>query len=105
MEIGVLPSGARLVIDKVAAETELLVSEGFIEPHFFAGFSGGRKSVLPGVCDQVTVLGNHCAKFIASDCARTAVLKGNPLHIDMVTPGPQASWPIIVNVSSTRTRR
>lgn len=49
VQIGVLPSGAPLVIDRVAAETELLISEGFIEPHFFAGFSGGRKSVLPGI--------------------------------------------------------
>ena len=54
------------MIDKVAAGADLLISEGFIEPHFFAGFSGGRKSVLPGVCDQVTVLGNHCSRFIDS---------------------------------------
>ena len=54
VEIGVLPSGAKLVIDKVAAETDLLVAEGFIEPHFFAGFSGGRKSILPGICWATT---------------------------------------------------
>ena len=66
VKIGVLPSGADLVIDRVAVETDLLVSEGFIEPHFFAGFSGGRKSILSGVCDAVTVMGNHCSKFIAS---------------------------------------
>uniref|UniRef100_UPI002ED60345 lactate racemase domain-containing protein n=1 Tax=Caproicibacter fermentans TaxID=2576756 RepID=UPI002ED60345 len=78
VRIGVLPSGAACVVDKAAVETDLLVAEGFIEPHFFAGFSGGRKSVLPGVCDQVTVLGNHCSKFIASPYARTGVLDGNP---------------------------
>ena len=44
--VGVLPSGTPLVIDRLAAETELLIAEGFIEPHFFAGFSGGRKSCL-----------------------------------------------------------
>ena len=66
VEVGVLPSGAKCVLDKTAVEADLLVAEGFIEPHFFAGFSGGRKSVLPGVCDQVTVLGNHCSKFIDS---------------------------------------
>ena len=55
VRVGVLPSGAPCVIDRLAAETELLIAEGFIEPHFFAGFSGGRKSVLPGVCDAVTV--------------------------------------------------
>ena len=64
-KIGVLPSGADLVIDREAVHTDLLIAEGFIEPHFFAGFSGGRKSVLPGVCDAVTVMGNHCSKFIA----------------------------------------
>ena len=98
VEIGVLPSGAKLVIDKVAAETDLLVAEGFIEPHFFAGFSGGRKSVLPGICDQVTVLGNHCSKFIDSPYARTGILEGNPLHIDMVAAAKLAKLQYIVNV-------
>ena len=98
VKIGVLPSGADLVVDRVAIETDLLVSEGFIEPHFFAGFSGGRKSVLPGVCDAVTVMGNHCSKFIASPCARTGVLEGNPLHNDMVDAARQAKLAYIVNV-------
>ena len=41
--IGILPSGGECEINSIAANAELLVSEGFIEPHFFAGFSGGRK--------------------------------------------------------------
>ena len=98
VQIGVLPSGAACVIDKIAAETDLLVAEGFIEPHFFAGFSGGRKSVLPGVCDQVTVLGNHCSEFIASPYARTGVLDGNPLHKDMLAAAKMAHLAYIVNV-------
>ncbi len=98
VKIGVLPSGADCVIDRLAVETDLLVAEGFIEPHFFAGFSGGRKSVLPGVCDQVTVLGNHCSKFIASPFARTGVLDGNPLHVDMLAAAGMAKLAYIVNV-------
>lgn len=98
VEIGVLPSGARLVIDRLAAETELLISEGFIEPHFFAGFSGGRKSILPGICGRATVLGNHCSRFIASENARTGVLEGNPLHLDMMDAARQAHLAYIVNV-------
>lgn len=98
VKIGVLPSGAPCVIDKIAADAELLVSEGFIEPHFFAGFSGGRKSILPGVADQVTVLGNHCSKFIDSPYARTGVLDGNPLHADMVAAAKMAKLAFIVNV-------
>ena len=98
VQIGVLPSGAPLVIDRVAVETDLLISEGFIEPHFFAGFSGGRKSVLPGVCDKTTVLGNHCGAFIASPYARTGVLDHNPLHIDMVAAARLANLQFVVNV-------
>jgi len=98
VEIGVLPSGAPLVIDRAAVDTDLLIAEGFIEPHFFAGFSGGRKSVLPGVCDKTTVLGNHCGAFIASPYARTGILEGNPLHIDMVAAGELAKLKYIVNV-------
>ena len=98
VQIGILPSGAPLVIDRLAAETELLVAEGFIEPHFFAGFSGGRKSVLPGVCDKVTVYGNHCGAFIAHDKARTGVLDGNPIHRDMEAAAEMAKLQYIVNV-------
>lgn len=97
-KIGVLPSGADLIIDKTASRTDLLVAEGFIEPHFFAGFSGGRKSVLPGICDKVTVFGNHCAQFINSPAARTGILADNPIHIDMVSAARQARLAYIVNV-------
>ena len=105
VHIGTLPSGAPLVIDREAVETDLLISEGFIEPHFFAGFSGGRKSVLPGVCDKTTVLGNHCGSFIASPYARTGVLEGNPLHRDMVAAAEMAKLAFIVNVVSDEEKK
>ncbi|MBP2641142.1 MAG: putative D-mannonate dehydrogenase [Firmicutes bacterium] len=98
VNIGKLPSGGDILLNKVAAEADLLVSEGFIEPHFFAGFSGGRKSVLPGVVSQVTVLANHCSNFIASENARTGILEGNPLHRDMISAARQAKLAFIVNV-------
>jgi len=97
VEIGVLPSGAPLVIDELAVKADLLVAEGFIEPHFFAGFSGGRKSILPGICDRVTVLGNHCGEFCASPFARTGILEGNPIHEDMLSAVRQAGLDFIVN--------
>ena len=96
--IGILPSGAPLLINKIAAEADLLVSEGFIETHFFAGFSGGRKSVLPGVSSKVTVLGNHCSKFIDSPYSRTGILEHNPIHKDMVAASKMAGQKYIVNV-------
>ena len=98
VEVGVLPSGAKFMVNRVAVETELLVSEGFIEPHFFAGFSGGRKSVFPGVCARKTVLGNHCSAFIDHPCSRTGILDGNPIHQDMVYAARKINLSYIVNV-------
>ena len=98
VEIGTLPSGGALIINKLAAEADLLVSEGFIEPHFFAGFSGGRKSVLPGIASRVSVLANHCGEFIAHPKARTGVIEGNPLHIDMLYAARTAKLAFVVNV-------
>lgn len=98
VHIGTLPSGGALRINRLAAECDLLVSEGFIEPHFFAGFSGGRKSVLPGIAAKESVLANHCSEFIAHPLARTGILEGNPIHKDMLWAAKAAGLAFIVNV-------
>lgn len=98
IDLGTLPSGGKLLINKNAVNCDLLISEGFIEPHFFAGFSGGRKSVLPGVSSRTTVLANHCSEFIADEHARAGVLKDNPIHKDMVFAAKKANLAFIINV-------
>lgn len=96
--LGTLPSGGELTINKLAAEASLLVSEGFIEPHFFAGFSGGRKSVLPGIAARETVFANHCAEFINDPHSRTGILDNNPIHRDMIYAAEKANLKFILNV-------
>ncbi len=96
--LGKLPSGGNMYINRLAVEADLLVAEGFIEPHFFAGFSGGRKSVLPGVASRETVMYNHNSAFIADDHARTGVIEGNPIHNDMLYAARAARLDFIVNV-------
>ena len=98
VNIGTLPSGGECEINRLAYEADLLVSEGFIEPHFFAGFSGGRKSVLPGVAGRKTVLANHCSEFIDHPRARTGILEGNPIHEDMLWAAKTAKLAYVVNV-------
>lgn len=98
VDLGILPSGGRLRINKAAVEADLLVAEGFIEPHFFAGFSGGRKSVLPGIAAWETVYANHCSQFIDDPHARAGILEGNPIHRDMVWAARKAGLAYIVNV-------
>lgn len=98
VSIGTLPSGGECLVNRHAVETDLLVAEGFIEPHFFAGMSGGRKSVLPGIASKVTVLANHCSEFINSPYARTGILEGNPIHRDMLYAAKAAKLAFICNV-------
>jgi len=98
IKTGILPSGGDLILNKLAIQADLLVAEGFIEPHFFAGFSGGRKSILPGIASKKTVLANHCSEFIAHPKARTGILKGNPLHEDMLYAAKNANLKFILNV-------
>lgn len=96
--MGTLPSGGELWLNKLVAEADLVVSEGFVEPHFFAGFSGGRKSILPGVAGRRTVLYNHNAMFIHSDKSRQGNLSGNPIHEDMAFAAKTAKLGFILNV-------
>ena len=96
--LGKLPSGGDLRINKVAMDADLLIAEGFIEPHFFAGFSGGRKSVFPGVTNKLSVYANHCSAFIADPHSRTGIIEGNPIHKDMVFAAGQAKLAFILNV-------
>lgn len=94
-----LPSGASLVINRLVAQADLLVCEGFIEPHFFAGFSGGRKSILPGVCSAETVNENHSARAIAHHKSKAGILKGNIIHEDMIFAARKVGVDFILNVA------
>jgi len=94
-----LPSGAELWVNKIALECDLLITEGFIEPHFFAGFSGGRKSILPGICNAATVNENHSYKAISSPYSTTGVLEHNPIHEDMVCAARAVNTQFILNVA------
>jgi nickel-dependent lactate racemase len=96
--LGTLPSGGKLEVNRLVTECDLLIAEGFIEPHFFAGFSGGRKAVLPGIAGYQSVLANHCAEFIAHDRARAGILDGNPIHEDMIFAAKAAKLAFILNV-------
>ena len=96
---GILPSGGELWLNSLVDWADLLVSEGFIEPHFFAGFSGGRKSVLPGIAGEKTVLANHCSSFISNINSRAGNLKENPINEDMLYAAKTAKLKFILNVA------
>lgn len=94
-----LPSGSEFYVDKLALEADLIVCEGFIEPHFFAGFSGGRKSILPGIASAETVNENHSFQAIASPKAKAGILHGNGISEDMLFAAKKVNVGFIMNVA------
>ena len=79
--LGKSKNGTELYINRMVPETGNILIIGSVEPHYFAGFTGGRKSFLPGVSSYKTIEMNH--KFALSEKAKSTALKGNPVHEDM----------------------
>ena len=97
-KIGTLPSGGECIINKVAADADLLLAEGFIEPHFFAGFSGSRKSVLPGIASYKTIMYNHNGQFVNDSHSRAGNLSHNHVNEDMFAAAEMAHLAFVLNV-------
>jgi nickel-dependent lactate racemase len=80
---GVHGAGVPVWLNRHWVEADVRVTTGFVEPHFFAGFSGGPKLVAPGLAGLDTILTLHDARRIGSDRATWAVCEGNPVHDDV----------------------
>lgn len=91
-------SARPLLINKSAVATDLLIAEGFIEPHLFAGFSGGAKSVFPGVADLDSIMANHCGEYIADSNSRPGLIMNNLIYQDICQGGKEANLAYILNV-------
>jgi nickel-dependent lactate racemase len=96
--IGTTSRGTPVEILKKVVEADIIISTGFIEPHFFAGFSGGRKSLAPGVSGERTIRYNHSCQMLDDERARAGILYGNPVHEDMVEQAKMAGLNFIINV-------
>ncbi len=72
--------GTPVKINRLFMEADLKIATGLVEPHFVAGYSGGRKVVAPGVAGAETIRTFHSARFIEDPFARSCNLGGNPLH-------------------------
>lgn len=80
--IGSSRNGTEMILNRLAVEAHKLLIIGSVEPHYFAGYTGGRKSFLPGVASYKTIEQNH--KYAMSLKAQALALAGNPVHEDMV---------------------
>ena len=80
-DLGVTPTrGTPVLINRLLVEADLRIVTGLVEPHFMAGWSGGRKVVAPGVAGEETIRTFHSARFMEDPLATQCNLAGNPLH-------------------------
>jgi nickel-dependent lactate racemase len=103
--LGEMSTGNELWLSKLVTENELIISEGFIEPHFFAGFSGGRKSILPGIAGAKTIMQNHNPLNIANYYSRGGNLEQNPIHMECTEAAIKARLGFILNVALDDNKR
>ncbi len=102
VRIGVTARGHEVWINREAAACDVKVLTGFIEPHFFAGFSGGGKALMPGMAGQRTVLGNHDAGMIANPNATWGVTEGNPIWEEVMEVAELVGGAFLCNVTLNR---
>ncbi len=81
--VGEFGAGVPVWLNREWVDADIRITTGFVEPHFFAGFSGGPKLVAPGLAGLDTVLTLHNAARIGDPAARWGVIEGNPVHDDV----------------------
>jgi nickel-dependent lactate racemase len=84
VDIGTTSFGNRILVNSTVHAASVRIAVGKVEPHEFAGYSGGRKSVLPGISAESTIARNHSPEMILHPNAGPGVLEGNPIHQDML---------------------
>lgn len=99
VRLGVTRAGNEIWLNREIAACDVKVLTGFIEPHFFAGFSGGGKALMPGMAGQRTVLGNHDAAKIANPNATWGITHGNPIWEEVMEVAQQVGGAYLVNVT------
>ncbi|GAG94423.1 unnamed protein product, partial [marine sediment metagenome] len=100
--MGKLKSENKLWVDPIISETDFVITTGVIVPHYFAGFSGGRKSILPGICGRKTIEANH-ARMVHPD-ARSGNIEDNPVHEEMQEAAEKIGVDFNINVVTNEHR-
>ncbi|MFA6505873.1 MAG: nickel-dependent lactate racemase [Treponemataceae bacterium] len=92
IDLGKTRNGTPIVLNKRLFDSDRIIATGSVEPHYFAGFTGGRKAFLPGVAAFRTIEANH--KLALSPNAHSLALEGNPVHEDMMDALPLIKAPV-----------
>jgi nickel-dependent lactate racemase len=92
VDIGTTRNGTPMLLNRRLFAADRIIATGSVEPHYFAGFTGGRKAFLPGIASYKTIEANH--KLALSPKARSLALEGNPVHEDMMDALPLIRAPV-----------
>jgi nickel-dependent lactate racemase len=103
--LGESPRGVPIWIDSRFVQADLKITVGLIEPHFMAGFSGGRKLICPGLAAWETIRHWHSPQFLEHPNANTGILDGNPVHEENTWIARRTGCDFIVNVVIDAQRR
>lgn len=96
--LGFSSNNTPIFINKHYHESDLKILTGYVEPHFFFGFAGGRKALVPGISGAETIQANHSAENIASPYARFGIYKENPLHKNAIEIAKLVGVDFLINV-------
>jgi nickel-dependent lactate racemase len=96
VHLGTTSFGTKVYVNKIFAEANVKILTGDIDLHYYAGYGGGRKSVLPAVSSTKTIQKNHA--MLLHPKSRTGMLEGNPVHEDMIEAAKLAKVDFILNV-------
>jgi nickel-dependent lactate racemase len=98
VDLGTTESGIPLSVNKVAYEADLLVATGIVEPHQYAGYSGGRKTLAVGAAGEAMIAYTHGPHMLDHPGTRLGRIEGNPFHEAVTEAARRAGLRFIVNV-------
>ena len=105
VDLGCTPHGTPVKLDRRFVEADLKIATGLVEPHFMAGYSGGRKVIAPGIAHRETITTFHTSRFMADPRAENCVLEGNPLHREQLVIVAMLGRALAVNTVLDESRR
>lgn len=98
VELGTTASGAPILVNRMACEADLLIATGIVEPHQYAGYSGGRKTLAIGAGGEALIRYTHSPRFLDDPGTRLGRIEGNPFHEAIAEVARRASLRFIANV-------
>jgi nickel-dependent lactate racemase len=97
--------GAAVWVNRAYMEAGLRILTGFVEPHLFAGYSGGGKAMLPGICGAESIMANHDARMIGHPKSTWCTTEGNPIFEEMRAIALKSDPSFILNVTLDERKR